>query len=152
MCSNLRLLKLMPRVPICLFPEVVYSPPIAVIVSIAASSVNDAPTLPGKVVFGWRGGRRWLWEKRADQTLSPDEYCAQQKTTRLQKRVTFNAPFNPQQDCFSWEEIKGGKETFRPTKYFLVTLTLWNNKPFVQTMSVGHTVGGVFFFFWQLKG
>lgn len=50
---------------------------------------------------------------------------------------------------------EGRGETFGPTKYFLITLTQWNNKPFVWAMSAGHTGGGVLGFlggFWPLKG
>lgn len=41
-----------------------------------------------------------------------------------------------------WRE---GERLFGPTKYFLITLTLWNNKPFVPAVSAGRTMGGVHF-------
>lgn len=36
-----------------------------------------------------------------------------------------------------------GGGVFGSKKYFLITLTLWNNKPFVQTTSADHTGGSV---------
>lgn len=82
------------------------APSIGALISIATSSVNDAPT--------WLGKRR-LSGKEGDGDYERNEAikrrvraeAAQRKTARLQKRVTFNPPVNPQRGCFSWEEMKG---------------------------------------------
>lgn len=41
---------------------------------------------------------------------------------------------------------RGGRGGFGPTKYFLITLTPWNNKSFVEATPADHT-GGVRVFF-----
>lgn len=109
MCSNLRLLAQIDAMCSHLpFPRGGKYLCTAGIVSIATSSVNDAPTWLGK----WR-----LSENEVDCDHERNEPIkrrvkadtAQRKTTRLQRRVTFNPPVNPQRDCFSWEEMKGGE-------------------------------------------
>lgn len=84
----------------------------------------------GKVVHGWKGGEtviiREMSRSKSRRILrngKPQDYRNESLLMPL---------VNPQRECFSWEEMKGeGGETFGATKYFLITSTLWNNKPFV---------------------
>lgn len=119
MCSNLRLLveidAMCSHLP---FPRGgKYSPFIAVIIIIATSSVNDGPTWLGKwCLSGKEGDGDYERNEPIKRWVQAD--TAQRKTTRLQKRVTFNPPVNPQKNCFSWEEMKGVRGDFWTNKIF----------------------------------
>lgn len=148
MCSNLRLLAqidaMCSHLPLPRGGK--YSSSTALLVSRAVSSINDGSSWLGKwCLRGKKGDSDHERNEPIKRWLQAD--TAQQKTTGLQKRVTFNPSVNPQQDGFSWEEMKGGGTDFGPTKYVLITFTLWNNEPFVLARSAGYTGGGVFVYF-----
>lgn len=118
-------LKLMPCVPICLFPRGgKYSPSIAVVAGIATSSVNDSPT-----VCGWESG---LWVERRETVIMRETSRSNVQSRRTLRNgkpqgyrnesllILLSILSETVSHGRKWRE---GGGTFGPTTYFLITLT-----------------------------